>query len=575
VGQIVALSATARDDRGNIVTGRSFTWSSSDPDAAAVDQHGVVTPAAVGPVTITATTSGVNGSAVLNIVPVAVASVSVSPADQLMEVGDIIQLQAVARDAAGRALEGRAMSWSSNNTAIASVSATGLVTALAEGGPVRITATSEGRSGTATLLVVPATVGTVVVAPQSATIQVGASTQLHVFILSRGGAVLEGRAVTWSSSQPLVASVTNSGVVTGHAAGGPVTITANSEGVSGSAQITVSALPVSSVQVIPPVITLIVGETVQFIAQAFNQAGGVVDAGAVTWTSSDVSVLTIEPSGLALAVGSGPVEVTATVGGVSGFAQVTVVGYVGTGITNIVQMLERCPANDPLFTRLQNDIQLRADGVLVTGNIPCSEPYSAQSSAQLTDELIALQAMRVAFYMGQGTAGRLPWTDRSFYLWITQNIGGINLKAGGGTVSCCESIAGRMYLSVPRMDEAQRLARREWPGISTSLAQFAHAIRRAQPGAPGLTSGCAAAPADPAGCEASYNLANLGPYGVQYWLQSNWATGFLNVGIACAPVVAESYAQSHADNANQLRSRFVTNPPPMVTLTPPYGGVCR
>ena len=63
VGQTVQLTATLKDAGGNVLTGRTVTWSSSASAAATVSGSGFVTAAAVGSATITATSEGQNGSA--------------------------------------------------------------------------------------------------------------------------------------------------------------------------------------------------------------------------------------------------------------------------------------------------------------------------------------------------------------------------------------------------------------------------------------------------------------------------------------------------------------------------------
>src|SRR5205809_2966603 len=82
-----------------------------------------------------------------------VASVAVTPASATIQVGQTQQLAATLKDASGNTLSGRGVSWSSSNSSVATVSSSGLVTGLAAGSAV-ITATSEGKSGTATLTVV-------------------------------------------------------------------------------------------------------------------------------------------------------------------------------------------------------------------------------------------------------------------------------------------------------------------------------------------------------------------------------------------------------------------------------------
>lgn len=81
--------------------------------------------------------------------PAPVASVTVSPGTPSILVGTAVQLSAATTDAQGNTLSGRAITWNSSAEATATVSAAGLVTGVSAGGPVTITATSEGQLGTA------------------------------------------------------------------------------------------------------------------------------------------------------------------------------------------------------------------------------------------------------------------------------------------------------------------------------------------------------------------------------------------------------------------------------------------
>ncbi|HKW09356.1 MAG TPA: Ig-like domain-containing protein, partial [Gemmatimonadaceae bacterium] len=135
---------------GNVLTGRTITWSSANTAVATVDGSGLVHAVGAGNVNIVATAEGINGSASLAVTPIPVASVTVSLASSSVNVGQTTQATAVTRDANGNVLSGRSISWASSNTNIASVSSSGLVTARAAGS-ASITATSEGKSGSATL----------------------------------------------------------------------------------------------------------------------------------------------------------------------------------------------------------------------------------------------------------------------------------------------------------------------------------------------------------------------------------------------------------------------------------------
>jgi hypothetical protein len=84
-----------------------------------------------------------------------VASVAVTPSSATMASKGTLQLSAVAKDASGNALSGQSFTWTSSAPSVATVSSTGLVTDLADGGPVTITATAGGQSGSAVISVTP------------------------------------------------------------------------------------------------------------------------------------------------------------------------------------------------------------------------------------------------------------------------------------------------------------------------------------------------------------------------------------------------------------------------------------
>jgi len=176
--------------------------------------------------------------------PVPVATVEVSPASVALNVGATAQVIAITRDASGNVMTGRAVAWSSANSAIASVSGTGVVTGRAAG-TTQVIATSEGKTGSATITVsapAPVPVATVSVSPATATLNVGATQQLVATTRDANNNVITGRAVAWSSGNSSIASVSTSGLVTAVAAG-TVQITATSETKTGTATITVQAPP--------------------------------------------------------------------------------------------------------------------------------------------------------------------------------------------------------------------------------------------------------------------------------------------------------------------------------------------
>ncbi len=210
----MSLRAIPRDAEGRELTGRTVTWSSSNDSRATVDNRGVVTGVAAGPVTIRARVEGVEGQASLTVAPIPVASVMVSPSSGSVEVGLTLQLTATPRDAGGAPLIGRMANWSSSNTSRATVDGSGRVTGIAAG-TVTITATSDGRNGSATVMVTSIPVANVTVSPSSGAVEVGSTLQLAATSRDANGTPLTGRTVTWQSSNTSLAVVSDSGLVTG------------------------------------------------------------------------------------------------------------------------------------------------------------------------------------------------------------------------------------------------------------------------------------------------------------------------------------------------------------------------
>src|SRR2546422_433456 len=152
VGATAQLTATPRDANGAFLAGRSVTWASGNTAVATVSSTGLVTGVAQGQATITATSETKSGTAAITVIRVPVASVTVTPATPTVFLGQTVQLTATPKDANGNVLNGRVVIWASDNTAVATVSSTGLVTGVTQG-QATITATSETESGTAAVAV--------------------------------------------------------------------------------------------------------------------------------------------------------------------------------------------------------------------------------------------------------------------------------------------------------------------------------------------------------------------------------------------------------------------------------------
>src|SRR5216117_725734 len=323
-GQAVQLTATPKDANGTPLSGRTVTWSSNNTSVAIADVNGNVTAIAPGSATITATSEGQSGTAAITVTNVPVVSVTVTPASASIQQGQTIQLTATPKDANGNALSGRVVTWSSSNTSVASVNAGGFVTSSAAGSAT-ITAASEGKSGTSAITVTSVPVASVTVSPAPASVQAGQTLQLTATPKDLNGNPLTGRTITWSSSNTSVATLNSSGLVSGVVAGS-ATITATSEGQSGTAAITVTSVSVASVTVSPASASVQAGQTVQLTATPKDANGNPLTGRTITWSSGNTSVATVNSSGLVSCVVAGSATITATSEGQSGTSAITVTG---------------------------------------------------------------------------------------------------------------------------------------------------------------------------------------------------------------------------------------------------------
>src|SRR5207253_7486565 len=87
VGQLLQLSATTADSAGNVLSGRTVTWASSNTVVATVSSTGLLTGMATGTATITATSEGTSGTAAVTVTVAPVATVGVSPGAPSVVIG--------------------------------------------------------------------------------------------------------------------------------------------------------------------------------------------------------------------------------------------------------------------------------------------------------------------------------------------------------------------------------------------------------------------------------------------------------------------------------------------------------
>jgi uncharacterized protein YjdB len=218
--------------------------------------------------------------------------------------------------------------WTSSNSAIASVDATGMGKGL-KNGAVTITAIVSSIQGSANLTVTSAGTNLIAIAllPQISSVPVNSTQQF-----SATGTYSDGSGrdltslVTWASSSNVTATIDVNGLLTAVATGS-TTISATLNGVTQSLLITVTAPTISSISVTPVGLTLPIGINQQYVVTALYTDGSSADlqSGAV-WSSSSPAAATVNAStGMATTVGPGTTTITATVGAFTDSSDLTVV----------------------------------------------------------------------------------------------------------------------------------------------------------------------------------------------------------------------------------------------------------
>ena len=328
VGGSSQLIGEVRDQNGVAMPGYTVTWSSVTASVAVVSSTGVLTGVSAGTSIIRATSGSFTATTTATVNAVPVNRVTVTPTSGRVVVGNTATLVATTLDAQGNVLPGRVITWTSSAPQVATVSPSGVVTAVAVGSAI-ITATSEGKSGTSTMVIdpVPApTVATVSVTLNASQLNVGQSTQAAVQLRDVAGNVVTGVPVTWSSSDVTVAAVSSSGLVTA-VGGGNVSITATAQGVNGGAALTVaasSALPVATVSITTNPGAIPAGATAATQVVLKDSVGTVLFGRSIGYSSSKTSVATVSASGVVTGVAAGTSYISATSGTVKGTSVIAV-----------------------------------------------------------------------------------------------------------------------------------------------------------------------------------------------------------------------------------------------------------
>ena len=316
-------------------------------------------------------------------------TVTVSPgASELSALGAIVQLSADVRDQNGQVMSAT-VTWSSSNTPVATVSASGLVTADGNG-TATITVTAGAVSGSATVTVAQR-VSAVELIPDTGIVLPGTTLQLAAEAQDANGHAVDGSGFAWASSDTTVAVVDGAGLVTGIELG-EVEVSATSSGATGRANLEVVEPAPTEVAVSPDAaVFAALGDTLRSAAEVRDQAGRPMPDETVMWTVSDSLVATVDAEGLVTALANGAATITATSEGASGEMAIEVM--------QVARSLTVTPAADTLL--LGDSLRLATEALDANGHLVVGVPLDWSSG---DPSVVTVDSAGVLRGVGEGTA---------------------------------------------------------------------------------------------------------------------------------------------------------------------------
>lgn len=393
--QQYTATATYSDQTTNDVT-NAVTWSVDAPQVASIDSStGLLTAGTqTGNVSVTASFQ-VSGQTFSESVSATVdnntqvSSFSITPSSASFPILSRHQLSAIALDELGNSYDVSASTtWSLDYSTYASIDEgllqirDRIITT-----PLGVTATYQGKTATASILLTSSPLDRFVVSPQKVSLPKGLSKQLNATVFFESQHSLDftsSSSLTWNTDNASIASVAD-GLVTAHDVGSAqIQVSGSYQGqaFSSSTEIEVTPAVVKNVVVSPssspPLST---GRSQQFTAKAFISdltEFDITDAPAISWSSSDNTIADVDARGLVTAKSPGLVTITAAFDGLQDTVPLSVVN------ANIVEAISARivtdgPSNLPLGAQANYFLEL-TDSQGATSLVRSASTFSYVSS---------------------------------------------------------------------------------------------------------------------------------------------------------------------------------------------------
>jgi hypothetical protein len=287
-------------------------------------------------------------------------ALEVSPQNSTIALGQTMQFKATGEFSDGSSKDETSTAvWTSSDSGVASVAATGLATSLSVGN-ARMTASVGTISGSTALAVAKSSIVSIAIDPSALSIPLGAAAQLKATATYTDKSTQDvTNSVTWATSQPDIAVVSSSGLTASKSVGA-ASITATSGSINASCKLNVLPPALASIAVEATRSTIPLGATAQLTAVGTYTNGSAQNlTKSVTWSSASDLVVSVSSTGVADARKLGTSVVTAATAGISGSITLTASPAALTSISI-------SPANPAI--PLTASLQLAATGTFTDGS---------------------------------------------------------------------------------------------------------------------------------------------------------------------------------------------------------------
>lgn len=363
---------------------------------------------------------------------VTLSSLAILPESPSVAAGETLQLSVEGTQSNGEkvTIDPSEVSWFSSDTSVVQVDKNGVMKGIKEGS-AEVTAVYQGQETTATVTIMPPKATGLQVLPQVTSVAGGVVVNfIAQGLYSDGSNSDETQNASWVSSNPSVATV-NLGEVTTDSAGN-TTISAEWNGFSASADLTVTDATFSSLNIDPSSLILANGTSGKLTATAIFSDGSSVDVSNQTdWTSDMTGVANVDGTGLVTATGVGNATIT---GDYDGNTQTAAVNVTSATLSTI----SVSPATASVANGLTRQFTATAnfsDGT--SQNVTSGVTWSSSNTGTATIDTLGLASAQntgttviTADYQSQTSTANLTVTDATV-LSLTIEPDSITVEKGG------------------------------------------------------------------------------------------------------------------------------------------------